>query len=82
MYQLRMKLSLCEPIVMITCWDHMISSMEKCLQDNDVVMVMLSAGNHEDALQSLSTSLEEEKVSPWLPVYMSRYKNMYLFNTL
>jgi len=73
MRQLRMKLSLCEPVVMTTCWDHMISSMEKCIQDDDVVMEMLSAGNYDDALQSLSTSLEEGKVSPWLPVYISRY---------
>ncbi|XP_065912533.1 BLOC-2 complex member HPS5-like isoform X2 [Dysidea avara] len=69
--QLRIKLGSCDPVVMTTCWDHMISSMEKCV-DDDVVMTMLSAGNYDDAFQSLSTSLEEGKVSPWLPMYMSR----------
>ena len=73
MCQLRMKLSSCDPVVMTTCWDHMISSMEKCVGDDDVVMAMLSTGNYDDALQSLSTSMEKGKMSPWLPLYMSRY---------
>jgi len=71
--QLRVKLSACNIDTANSCWDHMISSMMQCIDSDDEIMMLLSAGNHDDVVKQLSKKLKEENISPWLPLYISRY---------
>ena len=56
-----------------TCWHHMISCMKQAFSSDDEIMTTLSAGNHDNAVKALSKNLTEDNVSPWLPLYVSRY---------
>ena len=71
--QLRVKLSVCKIDTANSCWDHMISCMRQCVYSDDVIMMLLSAGNHDDVVKHLSKNLKEDNISPWLPLYVSRY---------
>lgn len=76
--QLRFKLSTCSVETVNTCWDHMISCMKQAVSSDDEIMVILSAGNHDNAVKALSKNLMENKVSPWLPLYINRYVHVYI----
>lgn len=71
--QLRLKLSTCSVETANTCWHHMISCMKQAVSSDDEIMMILSAGNHDNAVEALSKSLMEDNVSPWLPLYVNRY---------
>ena len=71
--QLRLKLSMCSVEIANCCWDHMISCMKQSISSDDEITTMLSTGNHDNAVNRLSENLKEDKVSPWLPLYVSRY---------
>ena len=71
--QLRLKLSVCNVEIATSCWYHMISCMKQCVSSDDEIMMMLSAGNHDNVVKLLSKNLQEDKISPWLPLYVSRY---------
>lgn len=72
-HQLRLKLGTCNVEIANTCWDHMIPCMKRCVSSDDNIMMMLSAGNHDSVVKILSNNLKEDNVSPWLPLYISRY---------
>ena len=72
--QLRLKLSMCDIETANSCWDHMISCMKQSVSNDDEIMMMLSAGNHDNVVKLLSKNLREDKTSPWLPLYLSRYE--------
>lgn len=71
--QLRLKLSTCDIEIANSFWDHMITCMMQCINSDDEIMMLLSAGNHDNAVKLLSKNLKEDTVSPWLPLYVSRY---------
>ena len=71
--QLRTKLSMCNIEIANFCWDHMISCMKQFIANDDDIMMMLSAGHHDNVIKLLSKDLEDGNVSPWLPLYVSRY---------
>ena len=71
--QLRLKLSMCDVEIATSCWHHMISCMKQCVSSGDEIIMMLSAGNHDNVVKLLSKNLQEDKISPWLPLYVSRY---------
>ena len=64
---------MCSVEIANCCWDHMISCMKQSISRDDELTMMLSAGNHDNAVNKLSENLKEDKVLPWLLLYVNRY---------